>query len=83
MIARYVKRDSPLPGWHSQEQAWAQTQGQLAWYRAMEEAGEMVQIADAAGLERHLEHWDAANGMATWRTRRSGTSSASRAPTRS
>ena len=26
---------NPLPGWHSQEQAWAQTQGQLAWYRAM------------------------------------------------
>jgi len=25
-----------------------QTQGQLAWYRAMEEAGEMVHIADAA-----------------------------------
>ncbi|MDD4109646.1 MAG: peptidase M19, partial [Prolixibacteraceae bacterium] len=24
-IARYVKRDSRLPGWHSPEQAWAQT----------------------------------------------------------
>ena len=29
-IARYVKRGNPLPGWHSPEQAWAQTQGQLA-----------------------------------------------------
>ena len=28
-----------LPGWASPEQAWAQTQGQLAWYRAMEERG--------------------------------------------
>src|SRR5712664_4091762 len=36
-IARYVKPGNPLPGWHSPEQAWAQTQGQLAWYRAMEE----------------------------------------------
>jgi membrane dipeptidase len=56
-IARFVRRDSPIPGWHSQEQAWAQSQGQLAWYRAMEEAGEMVQIADGPSLERHLEQW--------------------------
>ena len=41
-IARYVAADNPLPGWHSPEQAWAMTQGQLAWYRAMEERGEMV-----------------------------------------
>src|SRR6266851_4973544 len=49
-IARYVKPGNPLPGWHSPEQAWAQTQGQLAWYRAMEEAGEMRQIKDAPSL---------------------------------
>src|ERR1051325_733087 len=48
---------SPVFGWRSQEQAWAQTQGQLAWYRAMEEAGEMAQITDADGLERHLKLW--------------------------
>jgi len=52
-IARYVKQDNPLPGWHSPEQAWAQTQGQLAWYRAMEERGEMLQIKDTATLEKH------------------------------
>jgi membrane dipeptidase len=23
-IARYVRRDNPIPGWHSPEQAWAQ-----------------------------------------------------------
>ena len=43
-IARFVAPENPLPGWHSPEQAWAQTQGQLAWYRAMEDCGEMVQI---------------------------------------
>ena len=43
-IGRYVAPDNLLPGWHSPEQAWAQTQGQLAWYKAMEEDGEMVQI---------------------------------------
>ena len=57
-IARYVKAGNPLPGWHSPEQAWAQTQGQLAWYRAMEEAGQMVQIKDAAGLAKHLQVWE-------------------------
>lgn len=56
-IARFVKPGNSLPGWHSPEQAWAQTQGQLAWYRAMEEAGQMVQINDAAKLERHLKLW--------------------------
>src|SRR6186997_2652646 len=50
-IARYVAPGNPLPGWHSPEQAWAQTQGQLAWYKAMEDKGEMVQITDARLLE--------------------------------
>src|SRR5882672_6985888 len=58
-IARYVKPGNPLPGWHSPEQAWAQTQGQLAWYRAMEEDGQMMQINDAAGLAKHLQLWQA------------------------
>ena len=50
-IARYVSRGSELPGWNSPEQAWAQTQGQLAWYKAMEEAGELVQITTVEQLE--------------------------------
>ena len=54
---------SPVFGWRSAPQAWAMTQGQLAWYRAMEELGEMVQIRDAAGLEKHLEAWDAADDL--------------------
>jgi membrane dipeptidase len=56
-IARYVAPDNPLPGWHSPEQAWAMTQGQLAWYRAMEERGELVQIHHRDALERHLARW--------------------------
>lgn len=57
-IGRYVALDNPLPGWHSPEQAWAQTQGQLAWYKAMEDAGEMVMIKDRQGLEKHLALWN-------------------------
>jgi membrane dipeptidase len=56
-IARYVKRSNPLPGWRSPEQAWAQTQGQLAWYRAMEDARQLVQITELSGLRRHVEAW--------------------------
>jgi membrane dipeptidase len=56
-IARYVKEDNPLPGWYSPEQAWAQTQGQLAWYKAMEEQGELVQVNDLESLEKHLQLW--------------------------
>ncbi|CAL1518426.1 membrane dipeptidase [Chitinophaga sp. MM2321] len=57
-IARFVAPDNKLPGWHSPEQAWAQTQGQLAWYKAMEDAGEMVMIKDKAGLDKHLLLWN-------------------------
>ena len=56
-IARYVALENRLPGWHSTAQAWAQTQGQLAWYKAMEACGEMVMIKDKAGLEKHVSLW--------------------------
>jgi len=56
-IARYVDEKNPLPGWLSPQQAWAQTQGQLAWYKAMEEEGEMKQITDLPSLENHLKLW--------------------------
>jgi membrane dipeptidase len=59
-IARYVAPDNPLPGWHSPEQAWAQTQAQLHWYRTMEEAGELVQIVDRAALDAHVARWQEA-----------------------
>jgi membrane dipeptidase len=57
-IARYVKPGNILPGWKSPCQAWAMTQGQLAWYECMEEAGQMVQITDREKLERHLLQWE-------------------------
>ena len=56
-IARYRTADNPLPGWHSPEQAWAISQGQLAWYRAMQERGELMQIGDRDALEQHLSRW--------------------------
>jgi membrane dipeptidase len=58
-IARFVATDNPLPGWYSPQQAWAHTQGQLAWYRAMEKKGELKQIRDWQELEAHLAYWNA------------------------
>ncbi len=56
-IARYSGRFSKLPGWASPEQAWAHTQGQLAWYRVMEECGEMVQLRTPSEVEAHAALW--------------------------
>ncbi|MDB5129161.1 MAG: Membrane dipeptidase, partial [Mucilaginibacter sp.] len=57
-IARYVAPGNSLPGWHSPQQAWAQTQGQLGWYIAMEIAGEMTQVTDLQTLNKHLALWN-------------------------
>ncbi len=56
-IARYVAPGNPLPGWHSPQQAWAQTQAQLAWYKEMEACGEMKMITGIDELNNHLELW--------------------------
>ncbi len=56
-IARYVKKENPLPGWNSPHQAYAQTQGQLAWYKAMEEIGELTQITNLEELHQSLAAW--------------------------
>lgn len=58
LIARYVEPGSSLPGWNSPEQAWAQSQGQLAWYKAMEQDGQMIQITDLNSLNRHIQLWE-------------------------
>lgn len=46
-----------VASWNSAAQAWAMTQAQLAWYSAMEEAGEMTAIRSRDDLERHVTRW--------------------------
>ncbi|MFM2175942.1 MAG: hypothetical protein RL015_40, partial [Verrucomicrobiota bacterium] len=48
-LAGCMKGARPIANWMSPEQAYAQTQGQLAWYHAMEEVGQMRQILDKRG----------------------------------
>jgi membrane dipeptidase len=57
-IARYVRRENNLPGWNSPEQAWAQTQGQLAWYREMERCGFLRPIRNVEEMKDHLDQWN-------------------------
>jgi membrane dipeptidase len=58
-IARYARRNQKMPGasWNSPEQAWAQTQAQLAWYKAMEKEGHITQITNKTELQKHLNLW--------------------------
>ncbi|HUR10316.1 MAG TPA: membrane dipeptidase [Flavitalea sp.] len=57
-IARFVNPANPLPGWNSPEQAWAQTQGQRAWYREMELSGELKLVHNKSSLELQLALWE-------------------------
>ncbi len=61
LIGRYVPAGREMPGWHSPEIAWAMTQGQLAWYRAMEEQGQMSPIRNRLDLDAAVEDWQSAD----------------------
>jgi membrane dipeptidase len=62
-IARYITPENPLPGWHSPEQAWAQTQAQLAWYKTIEACGEIKLITNIQQLNDHVELWISDNNI--------------------
>ena len=57
-IGSYAKKGNLLPGWNSPNEAWTHTQGQLAWYKAMEDIGEMVQITNTEQLNKHIALWE-------------------------
>ena len=59
-IARYAYEGHTEPGWHSREIAWAVTQAQLAWYRAMERIGELQSISTKTDLTRSIAQWQRA-----------------------
>ena len=58
-IAGCMKPRASVAVWESPPQAWAMTQGQLAWYRAMEDIGELKMIRTSDDLSCHLESWNA------------------------
>ncbi len=56
-IGGCMKPRASVACWESPAQAWGMTQGQLAYYRALCDAGEMVQITNLAELDAHLALW--------------------------
>ncbi|MEO6914935.1 MAG: membrane dipeptidase [Chitinophagaceae bacterium] len=57
-IARVQLPETILPANKSSQQAWARTQGQLAWYKEMEMDGQMRMVRDLESLSQHLEDWN-------------------------
>lgn len=59
-LARCTTQNGSLTGsgWFSPEQAWAQTQAQLAWYKTMEQKGEMKMIRSQSELDHHFALWN-------------------------
>ena len=58
-LAGCMKPGLSIASWNSPAQARAMTQGQLAWYRAMEDEGELIQVRSWPEIESHLETWHA------------------------
>lgn len=57
VIARVQKPENPLPGYATAEIAFAAAQGQLAYYRMLEEQGVLRLITDWDAVEAHLSAW--------------------------
>jgi membrane dipeptidase len=56
-IGGCMKPGASVACWESPAQAWGMTQGQLAYYQALCDLGEMVQITNLAQLDAHLALW--------------------------
>jgi membrane dipeptidase len=57
-LAGCMKPPGPVGAWESPPQAYAMTQGQLSWYEAMEDDGQLRQIRNRSQLETHLQQWE-------------------------
>ncbi len=60
VIARVRRVGNPLPGHAAAEIAFAAAQGQLAYYRILEELGSLRILTDWPALETHVREWEAA-----------------------
>jgi len=58
LIARISRPGNPRPGYNSPEIACAVAQGQLAYYRLLEEQGQVRLITDWPTLEAHVQQWE-------------------------
>jgi membrane dipeptidase len=58
VLARSTGQPSPHIDYGSPCQAYGIAQGQLAYYRALEQEGHIRVITDTAGLNRHIAEWE-------------------------
>ncbi|MEM6500036.1 MAG: membrane dipeptidase, partial [Pseudomonadota bacterium] len=58
LLAGCMKPAAPIGAWNSPAQAWAMTQGQLAWYQAMEDDNQLRQILTGQQLRDHMQAWE-------------------------
>jgi membrane dipeptidase len=58
LLARSTGRPDPMLDYSSVEQAYAVAQGQLAYYRALAEAGEIRIITNLDELNTHIQEWE-------------------------
>jgi membrane dipeptidase len=57
VIARTARPDSPATGVSCQEIAYAKAQGQLGYYRVLEQQGKVRLITGRGGLQAHVDEW--------------------------
>lgn len=58
LLARSTGRSVQYLDYSSPHQAYAAAQGQLAYYRSLDEAGEILLICDHRELDQHLAAWE-------------------------
>ena len=58
VIARVAREGSSVSGYSSPEIAYAQAQGQLAYYRVLESQGKLRIIKDWETLDAHIKAWE-------------------------
>ncbi len=59
VIARTARPNSSATGASCQEISYAKAQGQLGYYRVLEQQGKVRMITDREGLQGHLDEWSA------------------------
>lgn len=60
VVGRMDRPGNPLWGYRTAAGAYAAAMGDLAYYRALEQAGEVRIIASAATLQQHMAEWETA-----------------------
>src|SRR5262245_51855411 len=58
VLARSTGQPAPHIDYATPAQSYGIAQGQLAYYRALERAGEIRVVADRAGLDQHMAAWE-------------------------